>query len=255
MAAGIAERVAITPLMATLVVSPNPATGAHTCPGWSWLRHAVAVPEQPSRPARGTTPPGNRALYDRHGCTSPRSKRSSRTGGWTASNRRNPGLDGTAQGRGPGSQLYSRSSSPPSADLLRCRARRLGRPLSAVQAYQAQVRASKALTLPLRARSGRSTTRWSDAMEPRYRAGLLLAAFAGLRLAEVCGLRVEDVDFIRGISHHCPTVTLASLGATQVPVCSFVVSCFNHTWASRRSRCGHLRPRNSQERGLGHLPG
>ncbi len=29
-----------------------------------------------------------------------------------------------------------------------------------------------------------------DAMEPRYRAGLLLAAFAGLRLAEVCGLRV-----------------------------------------------------------------
>jgi integrase len=40
-----------------------------------------------------------------------------------------------------------------------------------------------------------------DAMEPRYRAGLLLAAFAGLRLAEVCGLRVEDVDFLRGIVH------------------------------------------------------
>jgi integrase len=38
-----------------------------------------------------------------------------------------------------------------------------------------------------------------DAMEPRYRAGLLLAAFAGLRLAEVCGLRVDDVDFMRGI--------------------------------------------------------
>jgi integrase len=38
-----------------------------------------------------------------------------------------------------------------------------------------------------------------DAMEERYRAGLLLAAFAGLRLAEVCGLRVGDVDFIRGI--------------------------------------------------------
>jgi integrase len=40
-----------------------------------------------------------------------------------------------------------------------------------------------------------------DAMKPRYRAGLLLAAFAGLRLAEVCGLRVSDVDFMRGIVH------------------------------------------------------
>jgi integrase len=40
-----------------------------------------------------------------------------------------------------------------------------------------------------------------DAPEPRYRAGLLLAAFAGLRLAEVCGLRVTDVDFPRGIVH------------------------------------------------------
>jgi integrase len=38
-----------------------------------------------------------------------------------------------------------------------------------------------------------------DAMEERYRAGLLLASFAGLRLAEVCGLRVADVDFMRGI--------------------------------------------------------
>ena len=38
-----------------------------------------------------------------------------------------------------------------------------------------------------------------DAMGERYRAGLLLAAFAGLRLAEVCGLRVPDVDFMRGI--------------------------------------------------------
>jgi integrase len=38
-----------------------------------------------------------------------------------------------------------------------------------------------------------------DAMEPRYRAGLLLAAFAGLRLAEVCGLKVSDLDFMRGI--------------------------------------------------------
>lgn len=40
-----------------------------------------------------------------------------------------------------------------------------------------------------------------DAMEERYRAGLLLAAFAGLRLAEVCGLRVSDVDFLRGVVH------------------------------------------------------
>jgi integrase len=38
-----------------------------------------------------------------------------------------------------------------------------------------------------------------DAMDERYRAGLLLAAFAGLRLAEVCGLRVSDVDFMRGV--------------------------------------------------------
>lgn len=38
-----------------------------------------------------------------------------------------------------------------------------------------------------------------DALGERYRAGLLLAAFAGLRLAEVCGLRVSDVDFMRGI--------------------------------------------------------
>lgn len=36
-------------------------------------------------------------------------------------------------------------------------------------------------------------------MGERYRAGLLLAAFAGLRLADVCWLRVTDVDFIRGI--------------------------------------------------------
>jgi integrase len=40
-----------------------------------------------------------------------------------------------------------------------------------------------------------------DAMDERYRAGLLLAAFAGLRLAEVCGLRVADIDFLRGIVH------------------------------------------------------
>lgn len=38
-----------------------------------------------------------------------------------------------------------------------------------------------------------------DATEDRYRAGVLLAAFAGLRLSEVCGLRVADVDFMRGV--------------------------------------------------------
>ena len=38
-----------------------------------------------------------------------------------------------------------------------------------------------------------------DAMGERYRAGLLLAAFAGLRLAEACGLRLVDIDFMRGI--------------------------------------------------------
>jgi len=38
-----------------------------------------------------------------------------------------------------------------------------------------------------------------EAMGERYRAGLLVAAFAGLRLAEVCGLKVADIDFMRGI--------------------------------------------------------
>jgi integrase len=38
-----------------------------------------------------------------------------------------------------------------------------------------------------------------EALQPRYRAGLLLAAYAGLRLAEVCGLKVADIDFMRGI--------------------------------------------------------
>ncbi|MFI0482235.1 tyrosine-type recombinase/integrase [Actinomadura sp. 9N215] len=38
-----------------------------------------------------------------------------------------------------------------------------------------------------------------DAMGERYRAAVLLAAFAGLRLAESCGLRVDDVDFMRGV--------------------------------------------------------
>jgi integrase len=35
-----------------------------------------------------------------------------------------------------------------------------------------------------------------DAMQPRYRLAVLLAAFAGLRIAEVCGLRVADVAFL-----------------------------------------------------------
>jgi integrase len=43
-----------------------------------------------------------------------------------------------------------------------------------------------------------------DAMEPRYRAGLLLGAFSGLRVSEVCGLRVSDVNFLRREVH--PTV-------------------------------------------------
>lgn len=38
-----------------------------------------------------------------------------------------------------------------------------------------------------------------EAIEDRYRAGVLLAAYAGLRVAEVCGLQVADVDFMRGI--------------------------------------------------------
>jgi integrase len=61
-----------------------------------------------------------------------------------------------------------------------------------------------------------------EAMEPRYRAGVLLAAFAGLRLAEVCGLRVSDVDFMRGIVH--PTVQYpeeelkTKISRTPVPI-------------------------------------
>jgi integrase len=40
-----------------------------------------------------------------------------------------------------------------------------------------------------------------DAMEERYRAAILLGAFAGLRIGEACGLRVADVDFMRGVIH------------------------------------------------------
>jgi integrase len=37
------------------------------------------------------------------------------------------------------------------------------------------------------------------AVPDRYRAAILLGAFAGLRTAEACGLRVADIDFMRGI--------------------------------------------------------
>lgn len=40
-----------------------------------------------------------------------------------------------------------------------------------------------------------------DAMPERYRAAILLGAFAGLRVAETCGLRVADVDLMRGVVH------------------------------------------------------
>lgn len=48
---------------------------------------------------------------------------------------------------------------------------------------------------------------WSlhDLLPARWRAAVLLGAFAGLRSGEACGLRVEDVDFIRGVIH--PTLT------------------------------------------------
>ncbi len=61
-----------------------------------------------------------------------------------------------------------------------------------------------------------------DSLPPRFRAGLLLAAFAGLRLAEVCGLRVSDVDFMRGIvspARQYPDETLKTeTSRTPVPI-------------------------------------
>jgi integrase len=39
----------------------------------------------------------------------------------------------------------------------------------------------------------------ADAIEPRYRAAILLAAYAGLRGGEVGGLRLKDVDFTNGV--------------------------------------------------------
>jgi integrase len=80
-----------------------------------------------------------------------------------------------------------------------------------------------------------------DAMEPRYRVGLLLAAFAGLRLAEVCGLRVADVDFLRGIVHpvrQYPDEPLKTeISRTSVPIphdlvleLSAHVEQFSTTW-------------------------
>ncbi|GAA5161686.1 site-specific integrase [Amycolatopsis dongchuanensis] len=38
-----------------------------------------------------------------------------------------------------------------------------------------------------------------EAITPRYRAAVLLAAWCGLRRGEVCGLRTEDVDLIAGV--------------------------------------------------------
>ncbi len=61
-----------------------------------------------------------------------------------------------------------------------------------------------------------------DAMPPRLRPAVLLAAFAGLRVAEACGLRVADVDFMRGVIHpvvQYPAEELKSeISKTPVPV-------------------------------------
>lgn len=38
-----------------------------------------------------------------------------------------------------------------------------------------------------------------EAITPRYRAAVLLAAWCGLRRGEVCGLRTEDVDLVGGV--------------------------------------------------------
>jgi integrase len=61
-----------------------------------------------------------------------------------------------------------------------------------------------------------------DATEPRYRVGLLLAAFAGLRLAEVCGLKVSDIDFMRGVVNpvrQCPDDSLKTdCSRTSIPI-------------------------------------
>ena len=61
-----------------------------------------------------------------------------------------------------------------------------------------------------------------DAMGERYRAGLLLAAFAGLRVSEVCGLRVSDVDFMRGIvspAQQYPSEPLKTeMSRTAIPI-------------------------------------
>lgn len=62
-----------------------------------------------------------------------------------------------------------------------------------------------------------------EAVPERYRAGILLGAFAGLRVAETCGLRVADVDFMRGIIHPAvqypvqPLKTEVSRTAVPIP--------------------------------------
>jgi integrase len=40
-----------------------------------------------------------------------------------------------------------------------------------------------------------------DAMPPRFRAAILLGAFARLRAGEACGLRAADMDFMRVVLH------------------------------------------------------
>lgn len=87
-----------------------------------------------------------------------------------------------------------------------------------------------------------------DAMEERYRAGLLLAAFAGLRLAEVCGLRVSDVDFMRGfvnpVQQYPAEELKTEVSHTSVPIPSSLaltlsahVQAFPSAWGNvRRSR-------------------
>lgn len=62
-----------------------------------------------------------------------------------------------------------------------------------------------------------------DAMPARYRAAVLLGAFAGLRAGEVCGLRPADVDCLRGmitpaVQHGgAPLKTVGSQAGIPVP--------------------------------------
>jgi integrase len=95
-----------------------------------------------------------------------------------------------------------------------------------------------------------------DAMEPRYRAGLLLACFAGLRLAEVCGLRVADVDFMRGIVHpvqQYPSEPLKTeISRSPVPILpSLSLSCRLTSRAPLRGGFGSCATRSAARWGHG----